>query len=176
MARDASDISFGITHKLKTRNLSHFLLVRHPFDVVVSLYHHRHDRYLPTRTGRYPGELDEFIGEWFGKVLGTYRKFYLKREVIQDWARYEDMVIDPRRSLIQFLTYLGETDFSGVEDAVAKNRFDLLQASETDFTGDARKFRVGKIGTYRDEVCASSLKFMRHSLSQYDPKEVWGYV
>jgi hypothetical protein len=176
MANDASDIPFGITHKLKVRNPSHFLLVRHPFDVVVSLYHHRHDRYLPTRTGRYHGELDEFIGEWFCKVLGNYRSFYLKRELIQDWARYEDMVIDPRRSLTHFLMYLGETDFSGVEAAVAKNQFDRLQAEETDFTGDAKKFRVGKIGNYRDEVSALSLQFMRHKLSQYDPKEVWGYV
>jgi hypothetical protein len=177
MANDASEIPFGITHKLRTGNPTHFLLIRHPFDVTVSLYHHRHDRYHVDRVGRYHGPLSEFIEEWFAdKILNTYRSFYRKREFIHGWARYEDMVIDPSRTLTQFLTYLGETDFSRVEAAVAKNSFSRLQAAEVHYTGDARKFRVGKIGGYRDEVSPSSLDFMRAVLHKYDPKEVWGYV
>lgn len=178
MANDASDIRFGLTHKCKAHTPPYFLLVRHPFDVVVSLYHHRHDRYQPDRVGRFHGSLPEFIEEeeWFDKVLCAYRSFYRKREFIHGWARYEDMVIDPRRTLIQFLICLGEADFSRVEAAVAKNSFELLQASEAHFTGNARKFRVGKIGNYRDEVGEESLVFMRDALAQFDPKEVWGYV
>jgi hypothetical protein len=156
-------------------DIEYYLLVRHPFDVVVSYYYQRVSYHMYRKTRGDPPEMSEFIREGLPWILRRGRELHreLKQGRFRLWIRYEDLVVDTPGTLTRVLDALGMP--YDLEVGLAAGQWDVLRANEGIMPEQERKFRKGKIGGYRD-LPEDDIAFMRAELAKHDPKEQWGYV
>jgi hypothetical protein len=145
------------------------LLVRHPLDTLVSMWHH--DTRPSEQRTHLP--LDEYV-EHHLPVLLRYHGLWATR--LDDPAlllcRYEDTTADAARQLERLLRFCRfDIDDAAMADAVARSSFDAMQALETsgqapvyttgfsvfaaDPTSGERHVRRGAVGGWRDELDAT---------------------
>lgn len=138
-------------------------LVRHPFDVAVSMAHH-----MGTSLERAVGvmaeegrasytSLAETLPQIFGSWSGNIESWLDNDAYNVTWARYEDLCTDPTAHFLRFAEAAGLRVTRGqVTAAVEAASFQNLQREE-DRTGfrervhpDRRFFREGRVGTWKD--------------------------
>lgn len=150
-------------------------LVRHPFDVIVSLYFH-HSK----RTEEYSGTISEFIRRDQGGFLSLL-KFYevwidgINRCKSHLLLRYEDLLEDTEKQLEQVIRFIDSPDVEPeiIRKSVKKSSFDEMRKIEE--SGASRssilrpgkaanessyKVRSGKVGEYLKFLSKEDIDWM----------------
>ena len=155
------------------------LLIRNPFDTMVSYYYHKHKREAQTNL-----PIEEFmlsprygIGrycEWMSQMLD----YLHSREMLT--LTYENMIEDMPREMSRLFKYLGIADpHNNIPKAAELSRFDQMQKAEVEasmsgssqgvgrlamsgWDGDFQKLKVrkGQVGGWQDEISPELLAKM----------------
>lgn len=164
-------------------------LVRHPGDVVVSLYYH-----ISKRNNEFAGSLSEFIRGRKGGIdtIITYLNAWSsKLKVDQDFllVKYEDLHLDPLQELKKIFDFLGLENiddeiftsaikfasFNNMRKIERSNKLKVTELAPTD-QGDINtyKTRKGKVGGYQQELSKEDIKYLKDKI-QRELSPVYGY-
>ncbi|QDX25125.1 sulfotransferase domain-containing protein [Sphingomonas suaedae] len=140
------------------------LIVRNPLDVALSLapflsmtldeaidWMEREDAELSRQHIGSTPALPQRIGSWSGHIASWLDASRMRLHLV----RYEDLQADPVAAFGALANFLGlDAGPDRIRDAVERSRFDHLQAQELRHSGDARYFRRGQVGEWRDALSA----------------------
>jgi hypothetical protein len=157
-----------------------FLLVREAADVMVSAFHHMHNR-----SGRYDGDLSNYIRHptlGLPKYLVALRRWSEQRSCASGFTiiGYRELQADPVSVLRSVLIELGQKqiDESLLRETVEFCSFRNMKRLELEgyFKGGAMlnrkgtdqsaKVRVGEVGSSRRELSAADLEYVERSVSE----------
>ncbi len=170
-----------LTAWIREHNAVVITTIRHPADVLISLYHHLHDFHL--------NELDSnllrrMLSEGFARTgLTTYstgQPFFADLVCSLEWmaipetrvVRYEDLRADPMATLRQLTGHLAPVPDSRIEDAIDMCDIGLLRAMAGSFGGF---FREGRIGGWRDSLPAEIAEILRSEAPNPTQTAMLGY-
>lgn len=164
-------------------------LVRHPGDVVVSLYYH-----ISKRNSEFDGSISEFIRGRKGGIdtIITYLNIWSnKSKYIKDFllVRYEDLHLDPSYELKKIFDFLGLENiedniyddaiefasFGNMRKIERDNKLNVKELAPTDEKDiNTYKTRKGKVGGYQQELSKEDIQFIEDKVKR-ELSPIYGY-
>jgi hypothetical protein len=163
-------------------NVEFVTTIRHPGDVLVSMFHHvRNFADRPGASAR-PASAMLPDGDTMGEHTASFIRntFFESLDISLGWMRsgktqvirYEDLWRDPVPALGRLTSSLRKTSADRIEFAVEASGFDLMRALDA----DPEFFRKGEVGNWKRALPQDVIDIFRHSEPYPDQFAALGYT
>ena len=161
-------------------------LVRHPLDVLVSLFYH-----FRFRSKQYEGDINKFCLEQIDSLI-AYNNIWARQLVNIDHhiiIRYEDLKNKPYATMQSLFSFFNiQISFDEISTLIDETSIDKMKAYELnnnernpqlsskfyDKNINARKVRKGQVGSYKNELDNQTLDFLERKID-LELNDIYGY-